>query len=495
MSVPVTSSIPVIEEQRSSIQEMGEKKRWPVQVGTLGAFLIVAVAMYSVMIVVAPQLDQPIGLFMLVWGVTFLLYFGACIWVMRTSPLDGRGRWVELGLIFAGGLIFRAMLLPLPLGLSRDAWRYLWDGRIILHGFNPYLYTPLDRVLVSVRDNVVFPNTPYRDIPSEYPPGAQLFFLLGYLLMPANLLATKALFVLCDLVTSLGVGLLLLRKRMDPRRLIIYAWCPLPIVEFAIQGHVDAVAIMFTVLTVVCASGTWRGARVVAGICLGLATLAKIYPLILLLALVRRRDWPLVLACVLTLILGYLPFMLFSDGHPLAAPLSFVGQSGLHPGFIPTLFFMLERHVRTVWIRGNLFIDLVVASIMLPMLVIVVVQRWRKCLSEELAVLLLVGSFMVASAHIFPWYAAAFVPWLALQLGPVWTREGFQACRLMFVMVWYFTYTATLSYIPGLKQYFTDTNWLLYFSASFGVMLLGWLVAGILAWVLPRPKRVKDIFY
>jgi hypothetical protein len=489
MSVPVTSSIPVPEVEHPSLQGLKEKKRWPGQVGTLCAFLIVAVAIYIVMIVVAPQLDQPIGPFMLIWWAAFLLYFAACIWVMRTRPLDGRGRWIELGLIFAGGLIFRAMLLPLPLGLSRDAWRYLWDGRIILHGFNPYLYTPLDKVLVPVRDTVVFPNTPYRDIPSEYPPGAQLFFVLGYLLMPANLLATKALFVLCDLITSLGVGVLLLRKGLDPRRLMIYAWCPLPIIEFAIQGHVDAVAIMFTVLTVVCASGTWRGARLVAGICLGLATLAKIYPLILLLALIRRRDWPLVLACALTIVLGYLPFMLFSNGHPLAAPLSFVGQSGLHPGVIPTLFFMLERHVHTVWISGNLFIDLVAASILIPVLVIVAIQRWRKRLSEELAVLLLVGSFMVASAHIFPWYAAAFVPWLALQLGPVWTREGFQARRLMFVMVWYFTCTATLSYIPGLKQYFTDTNWILYFSASFGVMLLGWLVAGILARVLSRPAR------
>src|SRR5271165_4048338 len=112
MLVPVAGKAVVVWEEPSSMRKVTGRKRLRVQVGTLCAFLVGAVAIYLGMILVAPQLDQPIGPFMLVWGGAFLLYFAACIWVMRTKPLDGRGRWIELGLIFAGALIFRAMLLP-----------------------------------------------------------------------------------------------------------------------------------------------------------------------------------------------------------------------------------------------------------------------------------------------------------------------------------------------------------------------------------------------
>jgi hypothetical protein len=483
VALSATNSSSLAKRERVSFQEGAGKGHARKRIGILCAFLGVMLALYIVMMAVAPQLDGNIWPFMFVWGGCFLLYFAVCIWILKTEPLVGQGYRVEIGLIFAGALVFRAMLLPLPLGLSRDAWRYLWDARMIMHGVNPYLYAPLDKALIPLRD-YVFTQTPYREIPSEYPPGGQIFFLLGYLMMPTNLLATKAVFVLCDLVTSVAVALLLLGRKMDPRRFIIYAWCPLPIVEFAVQGHVDAVAIMFTALAVLCALSTWRGARVWAGVFLGMATLAKIYPIILLLAIVRRRDWPLLLACALTIALGYLPFILFSNGHWLAAPLSFVGQANLHPGVLPTLFSMLERHFHAAWVDGRLVTPAAAAMILLPVLVIVTVQRVRGRLSVEMAVLILVGSFMAASAHIFPWYATAFLPWLAVLIGPLWNKQRFYAKNLALVMVWYFTCTVTLNYFPGLKQYFTDTNWVLYFATSFGVVLLGWAVAAILGRVL-----------
>ncbi len=477
------------EKDQIVVQEVHKKQRPRSRISILLLFLGVASALYALLARVAPPLDAPIGPFMLVWGACFLLYFAACVWILSTRPADRRQCWIELALLFAGALIFRLLLLPLPPGLSRDAWRYLWDGRVILHGYNPYVYAPLDKALKPLRD-IVFANCPYAEIPTEYPPGAQLFFLLGYLLMATNLLATKALFVCCDLGTCVVTTLLLARRQMDPRRCIIYAWSPLPIVEFALAGHVDAVAILFTTLAVYCSLGSWRGARVWAGILLGMATLAKIYPIILLFAFVRRRDWPLLAACALTILPGYLPFMLFSGGHWLAAPLSFAGQSNMHPGVLPTIIFILEHHLQRYPVPPTVIIDAVDVLIVVPVLLIVVLQRLRNRLSVEMAVLILVGSFLAASAHIFPWYAAAFLPWLALLLGPIWDTRGFHARGLALVMVWYFTCTVTLSYFPGLKQYFTDTNWLLYFGASFGVVLVGWAVALCLG-VAARAQAAK----
>jgi hypothetical protein len=418
---------------------------------------------------VAPRRNQPAGAFVLVWEGCFLLYLAACVWILKTQPLRGKGRWLELGILFGGALLFRVMLLNLAPGLSPDVWRYVWDGGVILHGHNPYVYAPADKLLLPLR-SIVYTNADYRLTPTAYPPGAELFFTLGALLMPTNVLATKAIFVVCDLVTCVALAFLLVRKGMDPRRALIYAWCPLPIVEFALEGHVDAVAIMFTVLAVLCALGTWRGACTWAGIFLGLATLAKIYPIVLLLTLVHRRDWPLLMACALTIALGYLPFLVFSNGHPLAAPLSFVNQGVGNPSVLPTLFFFFEHHLLHADLVDNrIVVDAVDVLVLVPSFLLVVVQRVRGRLSLEIAALILIGSFMAASAFLFHWYAAAFLPWLALLIGPVWDARGFHVSKLALVLVWYFTAAVIFCYVLGLST----TNWLLYFGATSGVVLLG----------------------
>jgi len=282
----------------------------------LGGFVLVFLALYSVMMVVAALLSAPLGkiiTFMAVWGVCFCVYFVASVWVMMTRPLKGRWLWVELGVILGAALLFRLMLVTLPPQLSPDVWRYLWDARVTWHGYSPYLYAPANKVLAPLW-NSVFANARYRQTPTQYPPGAQIFFLLGYLLNPTNPVGLKTLFVLLDLVTCAALAVLLGRKGLDARRVVIYAWCPLPIVEFAIEGHSDVIAISFLVLAVLCALSSRQGVRFLAGICLGLATLARLYPLLLLVALLRRRDWGLVATCATTIVLGYLPFILLSQG-------------------------------------------------------------------------------------------------------------------------------------------------------------------------------------
>jgi len=110
--------------------------------------------------------------------------------------------------------------------------------------------------------NSIFDNSRFRDVPTIYLPVAQGVYLLSYLLAPNNLFALKGIFLLCDLVTCGALSWLLARKGLDPRRMIIYAWCPLPIVEYALQGHVDPLTIMLTVLAVVGAVvGEFVGAR------------------------------------------------------------------------------------------------------------------------------------------------------------------------------------------------------------------------------------------
>src|SRR5581483_2275807 len=172
------------------------------------------------------------------------------------------------------------------------------------------------------------------NVPSLYPPMAQAVYLLSYLIAPSNMLVLKAIFLGFDLVTCCMLAFLLKRKGLDPARCLIYAWCPLPLVEFAIQGHIDAVMLAFLMLIVVCAMSTRRGMRLLRGFLLGLATLTKLYPIILLVVVMRRRDYALLLTCLLTILAGYVPYLILGHGHVLGFFSTYINQHGGNGGFV-----------------------------------------------------------------------------------------------------------------------------------------------------------------
>src|SRR5947208_10405935 len=117
------------------------KRLWS-RILTLCSLFSLSVITYILLIHAAPQSDDRITPFLHVWMISFLPYFAACAFVLATKPLAGKWRWIELGIIVLGAFILRVMLLPLPPGLSHDSWRYLWDARVTLNGFSPYVYAP-----------------------------------------------------------------------------------------------------------------------------------------------------------------------------------------------------------------------------------------------------------------------------------------------------------------------------------------------------------------
>ncbi|TMD43292.1 MAG: hypothetical protein E6I93_19615, partial [Chloroflexi bacterium] len=139
--------------------------------------MLLSIILSIFLIGAVPQDEELIAPFLHVWMVSFLPYFGACAFVLLTQPAVGRWRWIELWIIPVGALILRAMLLPLPPLLSRDSWRYLWDARVTLAGFSPYVYRPVAPALHSLVDPVLFFNSRFRTAPTIYPPGAQAIFL------------------------------------------------------------------------------------------------------------------------------------------------------------------------------------------------------------------------------------------------------------------------------------------------------------------------------
>jgi Glycosyltransferase family 87 len=459
----------------------------------------------------APKSDEQIAPFLYAWMISFLPYFAACAFVLATKPLVGRWRWIELGIILLGAFLLRAMLLPLPPGLSHDSWRYLLDARVTLHGFSPYVYAPGDKALAPLHDSILYANSRYRNVPTLYPPGAQAVYLLSYLLAPANLYFLKGVFLVFDMVTCIALIVLLGRKGLDQRRVLLYAWCPLPIIEFAIQGHVDVITLTFTILAVLSAANRSVRGYMLTGFLIGVATLTKIYPILLLavllpggddrhVPLMRRVKYhyvPLLVTCFATIILGYLPYLILGHGQAFGYFASYTSEQGQNAGVTQHIVRWLGDQLRLP-LTQTITLEHIVGALLIGVVsFIVFVQRWRNRMSVEAATLLLFGVILSISSHIFPWYTTTLLLWVPVLITNKhqpekssstsvgarvveWGRVGLYSRPLAIIAVWYFTTTVLLGYFfnPGPGN--PSPDWTVYYRVVYMPVMAALSVAAII---------------
>ena len=235
-----------------------------------------------------------------------------------------------LVIILIGGALFRIILVPLdPPRLSTDIYRYIWDGRVQAAGINPYLYLPVAPQLTPLRDDSIYPNINRKNYAHTiYPPVAQIFFFV-VTWITQTVPGFKAVVVLIDLVTMGMVAATLRAIGQPAERVIVYAWHPLPVVEFGASGHIDALMICFIAIAVLARVRQKFG---IAGVALGAATLVKFIPVILLPAFYRRWGKKMPIAFVITIIVCYLPYVLGAGKGVLGFLPQYAQEEGLLNG-------------------------------------------------------------------------------------------------------------------------------------------------------------------
>jgi alpha-1,6-mannosyltransferase len=215
-------------------------------------------------------------------------------------------RVVVIGLVLAAA--WNIAFLRLPSGADDDIHRYVWDGRLQRLGYNPYLVVPSDPAVKGLHTPETR-NLNNPDLPSPYPPGAQLFFRAVTTIQESTF-AFKVAFVVCELAIVF-VLLDVLRFTGQAAHLVLaFAWNPLLAVEVAGSGHIDIVGALLLVVSGAALLRRWRATAAVA---LGLAIAVKFLPVVLLPLYwkrVRIRDAALAAAVVALL---YLPFL--NHGH------------------------------------------------------------------------------------------------------------------------------------------------------------------------------------
>jgi alpha-1,6-mannosyltransferase len=298
---------------------------------------------------------------------------------------------IVVGLI-AAALWHLPFLFARP-GTDDDIHRYVWDGRVQRLGYNPYTVIPGDPAVRQLH-TAETRDLNHPDLPSPYPPGAQLFFR-AVTAIHESVFALKVAFVLCDFAIVLILLDILRRNGEATHWVLAYAWNPLLAIEVAGSGHIDIVGALLLVVSIAALGRRWRS---VAAVTFGLAIAVKFLPVVLLpLYWKRVRIRDAVLAVVVVGLL-YVPFL--DHGHIRTGSLGTYVQSFR---FNDPVFAMLERVASPQLLVG--------LAVLVGFLTAAWFRSKRPTLSADAFAWPMTISLLCAPV-VYPWYLVWLLPFL-----------------------------------------------------------------------------------
>jgi len=300
-------------------------------------------------------------------------------------------RVVVIGLVLAA--VWHIEFLRLPSGADDDIHRYVWDGRLQRLGYNPYIVVPSDpaakRLHTPETRNL---NNP--DLPSPYPPGAQLFFRAVTAIQESTF-ALKIAFVVCEFAIVFVLLDVLRFNRQGAHLVLAYAWSPLLAIEVAGNGHIDIVGALVLLVSAAALGRRWRATAAVG---FGLAVAVKLLPIVLLPLYwkrVRIRDAALAAAVVGLL---YVPFL--NHGR---IPIGSLGTYVKNWRFNGPVFAMLDQVAPPQLLAG------------LAVLVGLVTATWLRSAAPEWSTDIFawpMAASLLCAPAVFPWYLLWLLPFL-----------------------------------------------------------------------------------
>jgi alpha-1,6-mannosyltransferase len=319
-------------------------------------------------------------------GIVYLL----AIRELFVTPTFAR-RIVIIGLVLAA--IWHIEFLRVPAGADEDIHRYVWDGRLQRLGYNPYLVVPSDPAVKGLHTSETR-NMSSPDLPSPYPPAAQLFFRAVTAIQESTF-ALKTALVICDFAIAFVLLDVLRCNRQGAHLVLAYAWNPLLAIEVAGSGHIDILGALFLLISVAALGRRWR---TTAAVGLGLAIAVKLLPIILLPLYwkrIRIRDAALAAAVVGLL---YVPFL--SRGR---IPIGSLGTYVQSFRFNGPVFAMLDHVAPPQLLAG------------LAVLVGLVTAAWARSAAPEWSPNVFawpMAASLLFSPVVFPWYLLWLLPFV-----------------------------------------------------------------------------------
>lgn len=379
-------------------------------------------------------------------------------------------------------VLFRlAFLFAVP-NLSQDFYRFIWDGRMIIEGLNPYLYTPMEVLEmngISINQGQELVNgmgALSAGNHSNYPPLKQFIFWLAALVSGKSILGSVVVMRTIIIAADIGVlyfGQKLLKAiKLPGHRIYWYLLNPFIIIELTGNLHFEGIMIFFLVWSLyLIHQNKWYYAAMV----LACSVSIKLIPLIFLPLFLQRLG--IIKSLGLYGIVGVLNLLLFTPFYSSELVKNYSETVGLwfqKFEFNASLYYIAREIGYTF--RG--YNEIAIIGSYIPYIVLIFVLLMSLLRSNKTmvklstAMLLCLSFYFFTATTVHPWYIATLVV-----LG-IFTRYR-------FALIW--SLVIVLSYLAYLNINKADK------SENLWIIAIEYLVVyGVLLWELFSKKHLSN---
>jgi SAM-dependent methyltransferase len=371
-------------------------------------------------------------------------------------------------------LLFSAILLrglwliaPAPT-LSDDYIRFVWDGILTSSGENPYLSLPSEYSQLAPE---LYEKLNSKEYYSVYPPFLQILFQTAYKL-GGDIEGSIFFLRLLILMVEFGSIYLLSRILGEKKRALtlVYALCPLAIVEMTGSIHFEA----FMTFGVLLAVRSWEKRNLMLGVLgLSIAISSKLIPVLLLPLLVYRLKLrQAIFSAVASLLLSASLFFIW--WHPIALPnmLESIRLYYEYFEFNASIYYVV-RFFGQSFLGYNPIAQTGPALAIISGLVILMIAYFRRPRDSwefMLAVGLVFASYQLFATTVHPWYIAPICAFMAVP-----GRPG--AFKRSFRFAWIWAALIPLTYVAYRNAGFRESYLILY--VEYGLVLTVLLIEAL----------------
>ena len=343
-------------------------------------------------------------------------------------------------------------LLAIP-NLSQDFYRFIWDGRLILSGLNPYLTTPND-LIISDPNLFSQMKTLFDGMGplsaghySNYPPIHQLPFIIAAILSKHSILGSVVVLRLLLIGADLGIlfyGKKLLRKlKLPTRNIYWFILNPLVIIELTGNLHFEGLMLFFFVMALYYVhTKKWH----LAALTMALSIAVKLVPILCLPLFLNKLGWKKSVRFYLSIggvfLLLFLPFLRgdFIENYSATLGLWFSKFE-----FNASLYYFLKWGLEAT---SNLELihsmGMVVVSVLGLQIGYQLIQNKTKTTALILTVLWVLTGYYFISTTVHPWYI------ISLLLLSIFTTYRFARVWSYTLIFSYFAYNQLSVHENGL---------------------------------------------
>lgn len=341
-------------------------------------------------------------------GYTYSYLFSSAVFILMSFYIikNSLSKSVIIALTFLT-VVIRLAFIPIhPIG-SDDYYRYIWDGKVEIHGINPYRYAPNDPALSKLHSNELPKLVNYPEMKTIYPPLSQSIFFLSYLLSKESFLGLKFYQLIFEILTVFGLYLILRKLNLPSKNIFLYLISPIPIFQLFIDAHVDGFGLSFFLFSIFFYLDK---KKFLSYIFLGLSICIK--PLGLILVPIYFFDEKILLNRIKSIVIpfiicavSYLPFIF--SGTPFQALIKFTENWA----FNGVVFNILDS-----FIHDNQKTRIICSLLLLSSYIPIILSKKNLLDKIYFSVILL----FIFSPIVHPWYLS----WLVILLPIMPYRSG-----------------------------------------------------------------------